>query len=141
MAWTNKDVRGTYEGAAAEAITENDLVGRDASGTIELPNAAVGTATFALGFAAMKDYAVGEKVAIVRTGRVKGLTDDASAALTVGALYYLSETTAGKITATAPSTVGDVVQVVGVASATDTLEVMIGIPQVVASSGTWLTAK
>ena len=134
MSWKNKDKLGTWEGNAAEAIAENLLGSIDASGTVVLANAVVGTAIRADGFAAMRAYAIGEKVALVRTGKMAGVVDDAAAVLVKGSTYFVSETVAGGITATKPSTVGDLVQKVGVACSTTELNISIGTEHVLASN-------
>lgn len=56
------------------------------------------------------------------------VTEAASATLTAGSRYYLSATAAGKLTATAPSTAGHTVVLIGKAVSTDTLLIEIDQP-------------
>lgn len=51
-----------------------------------------------------------------------------STTLTAGSIYYLSATTAGQLTTTAPSTVGQYVQVIGIAIDTTTMLINIKSP-------------
>lgn len=55
-----------------------------------------------------------------------GAVDYTPGGLTPGAIYYLSATTAGAITTTAPSTAGQYVVVIGKATAADKLVLQIG---------------
>jgi hypothetical protein len=138
MAMKNLDNLGSIQGLASVVIAENLLVYMKTDKQLALANAAVGTAKAARGFAAAKTYAVGERATAFRQGKVISLVDDADAALTVGTTYYLSDTTAGRITKVKPSDVGDLVQEVGFAMSTTELQISIGPSNVVASSGTWL---
>jgi hypothetical protein len=135
MSWKNKDAHGSHGIATSVATVENDLVGPASDGLLDLACAAVGSAQIALGFAPLKNYAAGERVAVVTSGKIAGVTDDLGAALVVGTYYYLSESDAGKITATKPSTNGDLVQQVGVACSTTELLIAIGPAFVYAATG------
>jgi hypothetical protein len=57
------------------------------------------------------------------SGSVTGLYEDNAyvSSLTIGSVYYLS-TTGGAVTATAPSTAGNIVQQLGIASAATNLK-------------------
>ena len=94
-----------------EAITQGDMVAIGyADGKFYKANAITGTTQQApcVGIAEV-DGAAGDMISAKRVGRVEG-----AASLTPGQPVYLGETD-GAVTATKPSTSGDVVQVVGVA--------------------------
>jgi len=135
MSWKNKDAHGSHAVATSVEITENDLVGIGSDGLLDLACAVTGSSQIALGFAPLKDYAINERVAVVTSGKVAGVTDDLGGALVKGTYYYLSESDAGKITATKPSTAGDLVQQVGVAISTTELLIDIGPAFVYAATG------
>lgn len=102
--------------AASEALSAGDFVNLfDDGGAPKLRKAdAGGIATRAHGF--VKSAAAdGDSVKFYESGPSVGF-----AGLTVGAVYYLSDATAGEIVDTAPTTAGHIAQVVGVAvSATE----------------------
>lgn len=94
-----------------EAITQGDMVAiGSADGKFYKANAITGATQQApcVGIAEI-DGASGDMISAKRVGRVEGAAD-----LTPGQPVYLGETD-GAVTATEPSTNGDVVQVVGVA--------------------------
>jgi len=70
--------------------------------------------------------AVGGTV-VATTGQWDAVTGG-TGGLTPGSLYFIDPTTAGHLTTTAPSTVGQVVTVVGRASSTTEMELLIGTP-------------
>lgn len=81
--------------------------------------AAVGT-TPALSIVATKP--TGTTVTLRAIGQIDGITDDLGAPLVPGSIYYLSPTVAGKVTATPPTTTGQVVQRLGVALSATVLQ-------------------
>jgi hypothetical protein len=91
----------------AAAIAVGELVGINSSGLAVLADCNT-TPIPARGFA-VSGGASGARITICRSGRVEGFTS-----LTAGGTVYLSGT-AGGITQTRPSTVGDIVQAVGYA--------------------------
>jgi hypothetical protein len=97
---------------AAETISEFEVCYINGSGTLNLADAsAVATAKGPLRLA-------NEAIASAATGEVLlPNTVKVTTGLTAGAVYFLSET-AGAITATAPSTSGSVVRIVGHAEST-----------------------
>ncbi|MBN1591694.1 MAG: hypothetical protein JW941_00435 [Candidatus Coatesbacteria bacterium] len=139
MAWKNKDARGSWEAVSSVDVEENELMHIGSDGKTVLADASVGVVREAHGFAALRGYATNERATLVRSGKLSGVVDESGSPLTAGATYYLSET-AGKITSTKPSDEGDVVQVVGVASGSNELNISIGPAFVVASSGNHLQA-
>lgn len=62
------------------------------------------------------------------TGQWDAVKDTGTGGLTAGSNYFLSEATKGKITLTAPSTVGQYVVLLGLAISTTELKVNIGQP-------------
>jgi hypothetical protein len=106
----------TYTGNAAENLAAGDLVYVTATGTVAKADASASNAS---------KTAVGFVLTAVTNGNpatvyLEGINDSLSG-LTVGSRYFLSGTTAGGITATAPSTAGHVVQLVGVAVSANSL--------------------
>jgi len=141
MAWKNKDARGTWEGTAAVAIAENLLVHRKADGLLDLADATTGTAKAAIGFAGLAASLAGNKVSVIRTGKLAGVTDGAGAVLVTGDHYYTDWLVPGGITrdkAGLLGAAGALVQRVGVACSTTELEICIETPHTVASSGVYL---
>ena len=122
MAWKNKDARGSWEAITSVDVEENELMHISTDGKTVLADASSGVVRESHGFAALRGYEANERATLVRSGKLSGVVDDGDAALTTGAIYYLSETP-GKITATKPSDDGDIVQVVGVAAGTNELNI------------------
>ncbi len=109
----------------ASAITAGMPVYVKSDGTVDKASAAAGGTKAVIGL--VRDASI----AAAATGNIQtdGTLTSAdwtsvagTATLTAGALYYLSAT-AGQITATAPSAAGNYVVKVGIATATDTLEI------------------
>lgn len=117
---------------SGSVINQGDLVAIDSNGQVVLadkdtgPVGAHGFAFFPdeLGPAAARTgvAALTVKCAIARRGVLNGFTS-----LTIGANAFLSGT-AGGYTTTAPSTNADVYQCVGVATAADTIDVIVQPP-------------
>jgi hypothetical protein len=101
-------------GNASEAITANQLVYFKADGTVAKASGAV-SGHKAQGWAA-NSASVGQPVTVYQEGTIGGLTG-----LTPEATLYLSATTAGAYTETAPTGSGEMLQVVGVALSTTEL--------------------
>lgn len=101
-------------GTSNGAITAKDMCYVETAGTIARASAAAGTPHGAQGYA-LTSVATGQPITIQLEGKISGLTG-----LTPGATYFLSNTTAGAITATPPSATGELWQPVGTAlSATE----------------------
>ena len=101
----------TFTAVASEAIAAGDFVNvYSNAGTINIRKAdATAPAKFANGF-------VLSAVASSGTGTVYyGNLNTAQTGLTIGVLHYLSATTPGKATATAPTGTGQIVQQLGTA--------------------------
>lgn len=101
---------------ASEGLASNDVVNFwDDEGTVKVRKAdAAAAGKEADGFV-KEAVTVGNPAAVYLSGTITGLSD-----LTPAAVYLLSAT-AGAITATAPSTVGNVVQRIGKAKSTTEL--------------------
>lgn len=110
----------------AFTVSAGQPVAMKPAGTGVVQATATGNAKKAVGFAAASIVAsTGGQIAVMGPLTLADWSAaTGSATLTVGATYYLS-TTAGQITATAPTTPGNIVQVVGVAIAADTLDIQI----------------
>jgi len=113
----------------AGAITICQAVYVDAAGTVDLAKAdASGTArAIALVRAASianaaSGGAVTDGVLTATTGQWDGIAGT-TGGLTAGAVYYLSKDTAGSLTETAPTAIGDLVVEVGTALSSTELEV------------------
>lgn len=105
------DGDGTVDLAQADAIGTSDVVALVVDASIA--NAAEGQMRHS-GTLSVADWS--------------GILEGASATLTPGSRYYLSPTTAGKLTATAPTTTGQSVVLIGKAVSTDTLLIEIDQP-------------
>jgi hypothetical protein len=103
---------GSMKRAQANALTTADPAAIVVDATI----AAAATGNFACGGVLTLTTAEWDAV----TGQTGGLTP--------GARYFVSPTTAGQITSTPPSTVGQVVALVGRATSTTDLEIELGTP-------------
>lgn len=91
---------------ASEALTAGSLVYIDGSGEAALASAATG-GNKARGYV-LTAAAAAAVVTVYFEGKITGL-----AGLTVGGTYFLSDTTAGGITTTAPADTGELLQSVG----------------------------
>lgn len=101
-------------GTSNGTITAKDMCFVEAAGTIARATAAAGTPKEAIGWA-LTSVATGQPITIQLEGKISGL-----AGLTPGSTYFLSNTTPGGITLTAPSATGELWQPVGTAvSATE----------------------
>lgn len=102
-------VLGEFFAEADEDITGPALVDVfDDAGTDKVRNAIADSSDYeAVGFVT-GTYTTGQMVRVQTLGNLTGLS-----ALTTGTYYYLSDATPGAITATAPTTSGNVVQNVG----------------------------
>lgn len=100
---------GEFYAIADENISGPVLVDVfDDSGTDKVRNAIADASDYeAVGFVT-GTYAIGQTVRVQTIGNIQGFSS-----LTTGTYYYLSDVTAGAITAAAPTTVGHVVQNVG----------------------------
>lgn len=105
----------TYSGTAAEALTAaNPFVYVKSDGQVANASGASG-GNPAIGFV-LANHASASQAIVYFEGRVTGLSG-----LTVGARYYLSDTTAGGLTATPVSGTGKLHQYLGRAVSTTTL--------------------
>jgi hypothetical protein len=96
------------------AAVVGDLVYWNTGGAeFQRASAAAAATTPALGVVATKPTAVTANLRA--SGQIDAMVDDLGGALVPGALYYLSPTAAGKITAVPPNLPGQVVQRLGVA--------------------------
>lgn len=102
-------------GTSNGAITAKDLVYMEAAGTIARASAAAGTPHRCDGWATTS-VATGQPVIMQLEGKISGLTG-----LVAGTKYFLSNTTAGGLTATPPSATGEMWQYVGTAMSTTEL--------------------
>ena len=110
LEYTNTEAGFTAQ--AGENITIGDAVALNSStGYVYRANAQTGSSqqTPCVGFAT-STVASGEQVGVVQHGRMAG-----ASGLTPGAAVYLGESD-GAVTKTAPTTSGDIVQVVGIAN-------------------------
>lgn len=99
---------------AGENLTAGDLVYVSAAGTVWKADANA-VAKSAIGFV-LAGASAAASCNVYFEGTITGLTG-----LTAGSKYFLSASTTGGITTTAPSGSGDIVQLVGVATSTTTL--------------------
>ena len=104
------NVADSFSTTCGEAITAGDAVSLHGDGLVYRANAAVGANQDipAIGIAETTEILGGE-LEVKRRGHVAEATG-----LTAGAWVYLGESD-GAVTATAPSSAGDAVQVVGIA--------------------------
>ena len=105
--------------ACDAGVAVGDAVGYSANDHFSLGNAATGSVQKAVGICIAKPTSTTCRVRIA--GKVSGLTG-----LTADTLYYLDDTTPGGLTATPPSTSGDLVQAMGIAANTTELWVDAG---------------
>lgn len=115
--------RGVY-GAATEDLTAGDLVNLYESSGLKVRKANATDATKPADGFVKKDVANGDE-ALVQT--LDGYINDYSSGLTVAVEYYLS-TTGGAVTATAPSSSGNIMQRVGKAVSSSSYIYERGIP-------------
>lgn len=124
---------GQVTQTAAATLIAGNAVYNDAAGSVQKgrANAAgtsklLGLATAAISSAATGTIQVNGVLALT-TGEWDALAGT-TGGLTAGTTYYLSAATAGLLTATAPSTVSQLVVVVGVALSTTELNIKISEP-------------
>lgn len=114
----------SYTNGSGSPITQGQAVYFNAADSVELAEANAAGTVPCKGLVYAASIAANALGAIILDGLISmadWTTIIGSASLTTGAIYYLSPTTAGKLTATAPSTVGQYVQEVGFAIDTTTL--------------------
>lgn len=101
--------QGDFYAQAAETLTGPCIVDVfDDSGTVKVRNALADASDYEAAGFALASYATGAQVQVKTLGNITGLSG-----LTPGAYYYLSDSTPGAITLTAPTTTGHVVQNIG----------------------------
>jgi hypothetical protein len=111
---------------AATTVPIYNLVYVDGSGTISLAKAdAAATCTGYIGMATAQATS-GNAVNILKSG----LITYSEWSFTPGALLYISDATAGLLTATAPTTSGHFVKVVGIAVSATCVQLMMGHPTI-----------
>lgn len=100
----------SYVGTAGEALSAGDFVYVDSSGEVRKADAsASGASKVAVGFV-LEAVSSGNNATVYLEGN-----NDALSSLTAGTRYFLSASSPGAVTTTAPSTAGHVVQYIGVA--------------------------
>ncbi|MCS6930560.1 MAG: hypothetical protein NZM43_13815, partial [Saprospiraceae bacterium] len=98
----------TYTGTAGEALAAGDFVYIESNGNVRKADAsAANAAKAAVGFV-LSAVANGASATVYLEGN-----NDARSSLTVGALYFLSASSPGGVTTTAPTTAGHLVQALG----------------------------
>lgn len=109
--------QGVFTAVAGENIAATDLVNvYDDAGTVKIRRADADASQYeAVGFVEAA-YSTGAVATVQTVGVIRGLSG-----LTVGAYHYLSDVNPGDVTATAPTTVGHIVQSVGIAVSTSEL--------------------
>jgi len=140
--WQQLQAADTLEGASANiefgatnnngaAITVGQPVYVDGAGTVDL---AIGDA---IGTSKVAGLVIDASIAAATAGKIRhsGIVTSTdwtavtgAAALTPGARYYLSKDTAGQLTTTAPTAVGEVVCAIGMALSTEDMLVEIERP-------------
>ena len=125
----------TATNESGSALVIGNVVYFDSVGDAVKAQADADVSALGVGFAsgAIADMADGsfqlDGVMIATEAEWNAVTEEGSGGLTEGARYFISEITAGKITITAPSSVGETVVQIGVALSstrlkiTDTLQV------------------
>lgn len=127
----------TFDLVAAETIAAGQLVGINSAGTLNLADAdathSASATNRAIGFA-VRGGAAGATIAVSPIGTVSGLSG-----LTAGGIAYLSAT-AGGYTTTQPTTATHTVQMVGIATSTSSVAVMMSAPLAAQAAGTTTVA-
>lgn len=102
---------GTVTAVTGVAVTAGQVAYIDGAGLIQLAQAN-SLATSTVAGIVLESEGAGEDAQLV----VSGVAEIAGATLTPGVIYYLSPTVAGELTDTAPTSYGDSVIIVGVAT-------------------------
>ncbi len=104
---TRYDKDTAFRAECAVAVSAGELVGLDSNGKLVLADADAATPVLAVGFA-LTDGAIGDTIGVATQGELV----DSSWSWTPPARLFTSDT-AGAITATAPATATDVIQMIG----------------------------
>lgn len=110
----------TYDGTATVNLAVGDVVYPDAAGSLDLAQADAVATAHVIGIVTVA--ALATATATVTTD---GIVTNAGWALTTDTIYYLDPSTAGAITATAPTTVGQIVMPVGIAVSATQLRLLL----------------
>lgn len=126
----------SLQNATSGAITAGQTVYLSAAASVKLANAsALSTSAGVVGMVLDASIAAGQNGNILTEGLITltvaqwdAVITSNSTGLAFGTTYFLDPATPGNITATAPSTAGQVVVPVGVAISTTTLKFEVGTP-------------
>lgn len=130
----SSSIEVTLNNSNPSAINKCQVLYSDGPGTVDLARANSINTAHVVGFCAQNGITQNSPAIIHMEGILEATTEEWTAVveenstISGGVVYYLSPTTAGKITDTPPSTVGQMVVRVGIAISTTLFRVMIEPP-------------